>query len=184
MLNIYKFKKVKDNWIKINDYAKSTFPEPCESVIGFNAAFNVCDSMRVGEFFHDGGIWQAVREDYNYPISISHWQPMPEFPKNWKQENDMCCEWKEETEYEHYTTNCGEKQYFSNGSIKDNKYKYCPYCNRTIKEIKLITVCKECLRACCWQGEFMCEKAKFADAIEKSTDELEKLNLESSDWWK
>ena len=47
----------------------------------------------------------------------------------------------------------------------------------------LVTVCAECLRACCWQGEFMCEEARSADTVEKTRDELRKLKREDESWW-
>lgn len=36
----------------------------------------------------------------------------------------------------------------------------------------IITVCSECLRACCWQGEFMCEKARTAGTVERTVKQL------------
>jgi len=48
---------------------------------------------------------------------------------------------------------------------------------------RLITVCEECLRACCWQGEFMCDDARDADITEKPVSELMALGLESSHYW-
>jgi hypothetical protein len=50
-------------------------------------------------------------------------------------------------------------------------------------EEKKIVVCAECLMACCWQGEFMCEDAQYADVVEKSIEELKELNLESPHYW-
>lgn len=38
-----------------------------------------------------------------------------------------------------------------------------------------ITVCAECNRACCWQGEFMCEDADIADIKAVTLDQLVKL---------
>lgn len=49
---------------------------------------------------------------------------------------------------------------------------------------KTITVCSSCLQASCWQGIFMCEKAKFSSTIEKTIEELQSLDLEHSDYWK
>lgn len=46
-----------------------------------------------------------------------------------------------------------------------------------------ITVCAACLRASCWQGYFYCEDCKYAGVVEKTKNELKKLNLESSDYW-
>lgn len=40
-----------------------------------------------------------------------------------------------------------------------------------------ITVCSECLRACCWQGEFMCDEAYgSAGTVEKTMAELQEIN--------
>ncbi len=47
-----------------------------------------------------------------------------------------------------------------------------------------VTVCAECLCACCWQAEFMCDKARNADITEKTIKELEELNLENPEYWK
>jgi hypothetical protein len=44
-----------------------------------------------------------------------------------------------------------------------------------------ITVCANCLRACCWHGEFMCEKARPADITTRTEAELEELGLEHPD---
>ena len=60
----------------------------------------------------------------------------------------------------------------------------------TMKDNDLITVCDACFRACCWQGEFMCEGARNAGTTEKSVAELRKMKLdnevepESEDYWK
>jgi len=37
---------------------------------------------------------------------------------------------------------------------------------------ELITVCDKCLRACCWQGEFMCDDARGAGTTEKTVQWL------------
>lgn len=50
--------------------------------------------------------------------------------------------------------------------------------------MKKITVCDKCLTASCWQGLFMCDDSKFAGTVEKTIDELKKLNLEHSSYWK
>jgi len=46
-----------------------------------------------------------------------------------------------------------------------------------------ITVCDECLRASCWHGLFMCDLAKSAGTVEKTREELIKLDLEHSNYW-
>lgn len=35
-----------------------------------------------------------------------------------------------------------------------------------------VTVCSACLRACCWQGSFMCDAADMAGTVEKTIAEL------------
>lgn len=52
------------------------------------------------------------------------------------------------------------------------------------KIVKTVTVCNKCLRACCWQGEFMCEWAKTAGTIEETIEVLKMMNLEHPDYWK
>ena len=47
-----------------------------------------------------------------------------------------------------------------------------------------ITVCKKCLRACCWQGDFLCEDAKTARTCEKNIIELLQLAKEHPHHWK
>ena len=49
---------------------------------------------------------------------------------------------------------------------------------------RMIEVCDKCLRACCWQGYFMCEENQNAGTTHKSISELKALNLEHSDYWK
>lgn len=50
---------------------------------------------------------------------------------------------------------------------------------------KTITVCDNCLRACCWQGEFMCDMAYGgAGTVEKTVKELRSLNAgEHESYW-
>lgn len=47
------------------------------------------------------------------------------------------CEWSiEEPDYdETYFTSCGNAFYFTDGNIKENHVKFCPYCGKPIKEI-------------------------------------------------
>lgn len=47
-----------------------------------------------------------------------------------------------------------------------------------------ITVCDACLRACCWQGIFLCDDSAGAGTTEKTIRELKALGLEHSDYWK
>lgn len=49
--------------------------------------------------------------------------------------------------------------------------------------MKTITVCDNCLQASCWLGMFMCDHSREASTVEKTIEELEKLNLEHRDWW-
>jgi len=51
-------------------------------------------------------------------------------------------------------------------------------------EKRMITVCDACLQASCWQGIFMCDKSRDAGTVEKSIEELQRLDLEHSDYWK
>ena len=54
----------------------------------------------------------------------------------------------------------------------------------TIAPETLITVCDSCLCASCWQGHFYCQDYKKAGTTTKTVAELQRLNLESSDFWK
>ena len=47
-----------------------------------------------------------------------------------------------------------------------------------------VTVCSECFRASCWEGYFMCDLSANAKTIEVPIWILEKLKLESPDYWK
>lgn len=46
-----------------------------------------------------------------------------------------------------------------------------------------IMVCDRCLRACCWQGEFMCDDAATAGVVEKTRAELRAINREHPIYW-
>ena len=48
---------------------------------------------------------------------------------------------------------------------------------------RMIWVCKACLRASCWHGEFYCEEYRVADVIQKSIKELKSLDLEHPSYW-
>jgi hypothetical protein len=41
-----------------------------------------------------------------------------------------------------------------------------------------ITVCAECLRASCWHGTFLCQKAREADVTTRTERELDELARE------
>ena len=45
-----------------------------------------------------------------------------------------------------------------------------------------ITVCDKCLRACCWNGIFMCDDAYGAGITEKTRRELIALDREHTDY--
>ena len=44
------------------------------------------------------------------------------------------CIWKYDDIDNLWDTSCGEKQYFIEGDVAENKYKFCPYCGKKIKE--------------------------------------------------
>ncbi len=46
-----------------------------------------------------------------------------------------------------------------------------------------VEVCDECLRACCWHGQFMCEDSRNAGTVIKTVRELKELGREHSDYW-
>jgi hypothetical protein len=49
----------------------------------------------------------------------------------------------------------------------------------------VITVCDHCMRACCWQGEFMCDGARSAGTVDRTVSELRAGSYgESEDYWK
>lgn len=47
----------------------------------------------------------------------------------------------------------------------------------------LITVCDKCKRACCWQGDFMCDRADTAGTKKLTVKRLKELDLEHPDYW-
>ena len=48
---------------------------------------------------------------------------------------------------------------------------------------RIIIVCEACERACCWQGNFMCDDARHAGTVNKTIRELKDLDLEDSFYW-
>jgi hypothetical protein len=50
--------------------------------------------------------------------------------------------------------------------------------------VSTVTVCDACLKASCWQGEFMCDDARSAGTVEKTIKELKELNLEHYSYWR
>lgn len=51
------------------------------------------------------------------------------------------------------------------------------------KDERAVTVCDQCLRASCWQGQMMCERARGAGTVRKSIEQLQELGLEHQSWW-
>lgn len=49
---------------------------------------------------------------------------------------------------------------------------------------RTVIVCANCKRASCWKGVFYCDGYKTANTIKLTIEELKKLNLENSDYWK
>lgn len=48
---------------------------------------------------------------------------------------------------------------------------------------KVVEVCDNCSRACCWYGESMCDYADSAGTKLMTVKQLKKLNLEHEDYW-
>ena len=46
-----------------------------------------------------------------------------------------------------------------------------------------VTVCSNCLQASCWQGIFMCYESDKAGTVEKTREELKRLDLEHPSYW-
>ena len=45
------------------------------------------------------------------------------------------CTWTYDGEYyDYYYTSCGNDFVFTEGTIKDHGFKYCPYCGKEIEE--------------------------------------------------
>lgn len=49
--------------------------------------------------------------------------------------------------------------------------------------MKTVTVCANCLCASCWHGIFMCDEAKHAGTVEKTVEELRKLDREHESYY-
>lgn len=48
----------------------------------------------------------------------------------------------------------------------------------------LVTVCSACMRACCWQGEFMCDGAEMVGTTERTVAQLRAgQHGESEHYW-
>jgi hypothetical protein len=55
----------------------------------------------------------------------------------------------------------------------------------TLRSDDMITVCDHCMRACCWQGEFMCDGARSAGTVDRTVARLRAgKHGESEDYWK
>ncbi len=55
----------------------------------------------------------------------------------------------------------------------------------SLRDDDVITVCDHCQRACCWQGEFMCDHARSAGTIDQTVAQLRAgKHGESEDYWK
>lgn len=52
------------------------------------------------------------------------------------------------------------------------------------RDTDLITVCDKCLRACCWQGYFMCDEAQMAGITQRTRRELRLAKRENPEYWK
>jgi hypothetical protein len=52
--------------------------------------------------------------------------------KSAPEQNGQACEWKDDGEC--YLTGCGPAHYFAAGNVNENRYKFCPYCGKPIKE--------------------------------------------------
>ena len=48
----------------------------------------------------------------------------------------------------------------------------------------IITICAVCKRSCCWQGQFMCDAARYANIQRVTVGELRRYpNGEDESWW-
>ncbi len=48
---------------------------------------------------------------------------------------------------------------------------------------RLLIVCDNCLCACCWHGEFYCQKSRSAGTREMRVSELRALGREHESYW-
>ncbi len=44
----------------------------------------------------------------------------------------MSCTWEYDEHYDYWETGCGNNHVFAAGGVKENGYKYCPYCGKEI----------------------------------------------------
>jgi hypothetical protein len=55
--------------------------------------------------------------------------------------------------------------------------------NNKAAQAKTVTVCSACLRACCWQGIYLCDGSMTAGTVKKTVKELTELDLEHPGYW-
>jgi hypothetical protein len=55
--------------------------------------------------------------------------------------------------------------------------------NEQLPKEETVTVCADCLKASCWQGEFYCDDYKSAGTVEKTMTELLELDREHWSYW-
>ena len=48
---------------------------------------------------------------------------------------------------------------------------------------RVVTVCAECLKASCWHGVHMCDKAQHADTTTRTVRELDALGYEHPEYY-
>lgn len=53
--------------------------------------------------------------------------------------NNETCKWELQDDWpddqQYYSTHCDNAQQFSEGTLLENGYKYCPYCGKEIEEV-------------------------------------------------
>jgi len=52
------------------------------------------------------------------------------------------------------------------------------------KPERMVAVCGSCFRACCLQGDYPCTHWSHPGAVKRSLSELQRMALESPDYWK
>jgi len=57
-----------------------------------------------------------------------------------KTKENVKCVWKEDDpDNGSWVTSCEERHYFSEDGVKENNYKYCPYCGKVIDPVKYVS---------------------------------------------
>ena len=46
------------------------------------------------------------------------------------------CEWVEDNDWGYFSTSCGNEYCLIDGTLEENKHRYCPYCGKKIKTEK------------------------------------------------